>query len=49
MLNQLQVHMDSKFEAIQTSFEVMVSRFRAMDHQMETFALDVTILKVNLP
>ena len=49
MLNQVQVHLDSKLEAIQTSLAVIKSPFDAMDHKIETLATNIAYLRTHLP
>ena len=48
MLNQLQIHLDSKFEAIQTFLVVLESWFNAMDRKMVTLTADIAYIKAHL-
>lgn len=49
MLNQLQVLLDDKFRAVQTSIFTLESRMEAMSHKIESLTADADSMKTNLP
>ena len=49
MLNQLQVHLDGQFGAVQTSITAMESLIGVMDLKLDTIAGDIAYLRDHMP